>query len=244
VGVFGEELMACAALIQVGPARQAFWALLTRGDGRMRERTRMFRHRSAVELTLGGMSVRDGDVELVLELGEESGVEALCPHPGGGEVWTRKQAGVPAHGTLRLAGESPREIQARAAIDDTAGYHARCTEWRWSAGVGTSSAGAPVAWNLVEGVNDPPAGSERAVWLDGVPHEPPPVRFAPDLSEIVAANGSTLRFAAEAERRRRENMLVVRSEYRAPFGVFSGSLPGGVELARGLGVMEHHRARW
>ena len=39
-------------------------------------------------------------------------------------------------------------------------------------------------------------------------------------------------------------MLVVESEYRAPFGTFSGTLPGGIELARGLGVMEHHRALW
>jgi Protein of unknown function (DUF2804) len=243
VGVFSPELMACAAIVHVGPARQAFWALYTRSDARLRERTRMFR-RSAVALTPGRLHVRDGDLELALELDEGPGIEARCPHLGGGDVWTRKQAGVPVHGTLRLGDERPRAVQALATIDDTAGYHARRTEWRWSAGVGTSLAGDPVAWNLVEGVNDPPTGSERAVWLGGVPHEPPPVSFAPDLSEIVAPDGSTLRFAAEAERSRRENLLVVRSEYRAPFGVFSGSLPGAIELAQGLGVMEHHRARW
>jgi hypothetical protein len=27
VGVFCEELMACAARVQVGPARQSFWAV-------------------------------------------------------------------------------------------------------------------------------------------------------------------------------------------------------------------------
>jgi Protein of unknown function (DUF2804) len=243
VGVFSQDLMACAAIVHVGPARQAFWALYTRSDARLRERTRMFR-RSAVTLAPGRLHVHDGDVELALELHEGPGIEARCPHPGGGEVWTRKQAGVLARGTLRLAGGPPREVHALAVIDDTAGYHARHTEWRWSAGVGTSGAGAPVAWNLVEGVNDPPAGSERAVWLDGAPHEPSPVRFAADLSEIVAADGSTLRFAPEAQRSRRENMLIVRSEYRAPFGRFSGSLPDGVELAQGLGVMEHHTARW
>ena len=41
-----------------------------------------------------------------------------------------------------------------------------------------------------------------------------------------------------------DNLLIVRSDYSAPFGSFSGTLPGGVELATGLGVMEHHRARW
>jgi hypothetical protein len=70
------------------------------------------------------------------------------------------------------------------------------------------------------------------------------VTFARDLSRISAADGSELRFAPEAQRSRRENLLVVRSEYRAPFGTFSGALPGGVELARGLGVVEHHRAHW
>ena len=129
-------------------------------------------------------------------------------------------------------------------IDDTAGYHARVTEWRWAAGVGVDPAGTPLAFNLVEGVNDPPRGSERGVWVAGAPHEVPPVSFAADLSRISAADGSELRFEAEAQRSRRENLLLVRSEYEAPFGTFSGTLPGGVELAHGLGVVEHHRARW
>jgi hypothetical protein len=37
---------------------------------------------------------------------------------------------------------------------------------------------------------------------------------------------------------------VLSSDYTAPFGAFSGTLPGGVRLASGLGVMEHHRAKW
>jgi hypothetical protein len=105
-------------------------------------------------------------------------------------------------------------------------------------------AGTPLAFNLVEGVNDPPVGSERAVWVAGEPHEVPPVSFASDLTTLSAADGSQLRFTAEAERSRRENLVVVRSEYRAPFGTFAGTLPGGIELAHGLGVVEHHRARW
>ena len=63
-------------------------------------------------------------------------------------------------------------------------------------------------------------------------------------SEVRATDGSVLRFNAEAERARRENLLIVSSDYRAPFGTFSGALPGGIALAHGLGVVEHHRARW
>jgi hypothetical protein len=242
VAVFCEELMACAALIQVGPARQSFWAVLTRTDRRLRERTRLAGH-GTVELPPGRLRVSDSGVSLDLRFDEDDGIQALCPH-GRESVWTRKQAGVTARGTLALDSGPPREIEARVVIDDTAGHHARFTEWWWSAGVGAARDGTPLAWNLVEGVNDPPAGSERAVWIGDEPSEAEPVSFARDLSSIRGADGSELRFTPEAERRRRENLLIVRSDYRAPFGVFSGALPGGVELAHGLGVVEHHRAWW
>ncbi len=188
-------------------------------------------------------AVGGGKVELDFALAEDAGVQAHCPH-GRAHVWTRKQAGIRAHGTVALDGGPRRTIDALAVLDDTAGYHARVTEWRWAAGVGVDPAGAALAFNLVEGVNDPPTGSERAVWVAGKPREVPAVSFAPDLTRITAADGSRLRFTPEAERSRTENLLLVRSEYRAPFGTFVGTLPGGIELAHGLGVVEHHRARW
>jgi Protein of unknown function (DUF2804) len=260
VGVFCEELMACAALVQVGPARQAFWAVFSRAEGRLRERTRLLGRRGAVELVVGSrhcqrgqygriqsepgrMRVRDTGVLLDLRLEENDGIQVLCPH-GRGEVWTRKQAGISARGTLVLDGGPPREIEALAVIDDTAGYHSRHTEWWWSAGVGESPDGVALAWNLVSGVNDPPTGSERAVWVAGEPREAPPVTFAADLVRITCEDSSELRFLAEAERSRKENLLIVKSDYRAPFGTFSGTLPGEIPLAHGLGVAEHHRARW
>jgi hypothetical protein len=52
-----------------------------------------------------------------------------------------------------------------------------------------------------------------------------------------------LRFAAEATREHNENLLLVRSRYRQPFGTFSGRV-GGVELATGYGVMEAHDVWW
>jgi hypothetical protein len=257
VGVFSDELMACAAVIQVGPTRQAFWALYSRAEDRLRERTRMLLGRGRVELLPGlprgedrgdrsepgRLRVRDAGVLLDLRLEEDDGIQTLCPH-GSGQVWTRKQAGVGAHGTLALDGGAPKEIDALAVIDDTAGYHARHTEWWWSAGVGESPEGVALAWNLVAGVNDPPSGSERAVWTAGEPREAPPVSFTADLDQISCGDGSELHFHAEAERSRKESLLIIKSDYRAPFGTFSGTLPGGVALAKGLGVVEHHRALW
>jgi hypothetical protein len=74
--------------------------------------------------------------------------------------------------------------------------------------------------------------------------EEQPVRFEADLSAVSFAGGERLRFAAEAVRARHDRLLVVTSQYRQPFGTFAGDLPGAGVLARGLGVMEHHRARW
>jgi hypothetical protein len=243
VAVFCEELMACVATVQVGPARQSFWAVLDRPKGSLRERTRRMPRHGLMELAPGRMRLCDDGVRLELELDEEPGVQARCPH-GRAWIWTRKQASIRAHGTIGFDGRPPHAVEALAVIDDTAGYHARVTEWRWAAGVGLDPDGVPLAFNLVEGVNDLPTGSERAVWVAGVPHEAPPVQFAADLTGVACVDGSKLRFSAEAKRTRRENLLLVRSEYHAPFGTFEGTLPGGLDLAHGLGVMEHHRARW
>ncbi len=243
VGVFDEQFMICAASVQVGPARQTFWAVFERDSGVLTERTRMIPRRGALDLTPGRLRIRDGAVLLDIALDEDDGIEAKCPN-GNAFVWTRKQAGVRAHGQLVLGARPPIAIDALAVIDDTAGYHARVTEWWWAAGVGTGSNGVPLAFNLVQGVNDLPSGSERTVWVAGVPHETPSVRFAEDLRTIASDDGSRLHFIPEAERSRRDNLLLVRSDYRAPFGAFSGALPGGIELAHAVGVIEHHRARW
>jgi hypothetical protein len=243
VGVFGEQFMICAASIHVGPAQQTFWAVFERAGGAMAERTRMIPRRGALDLAPGRLRIRDDTVLLDLTLEEDDGIEAKCPN-GSAYVWTRKQAGVRAHGQLALGARPPIAIDALAVIDDTAGYHARVTEWWWAAGVGSSPDGTPLAFNLVQGVNDPSAGSERAIWVAGVPHEVPPVHFSPDLCSISSEDGSQLSFAPEAERSRRDNLLLVRSDYRAPFGTFSGKLPGDIELVHAVGVVEHHRAHW
>jgi hypothetical protein len=248
VGVFSEQMMACAARVQIGPARQSFWALYLRAEESMRQRTRMLRGSGAVALTEGALRVHDAGVHLELALSEDAPIHAHCLHEGG-DVWTRKQAGVAARGWLALDGGAPMQIEALAVIDDTAGYHAHRTEWWWSAGAGAGPDGAALAWNLVSGVNDDARGSERAVWVAGLAHECAPVRFSEDLREIAGEHGACLRFDAEAERARSENLLIVQSDYRAPFGTFRGTLPGTggaqpIALAHGLGVVEHHRARW
>jgi hypothetical protein len=236
VGIFGPELMLCAAAIRVGLVRQAFWAVWDREEQRLYERTRLGRGR--LEFGHGRLQVDEPDLRLDVRLAETDGIETVCPS-GDSYAWTRKQGGIDAEGTVELAGQT-RRLAARAIIDDTAAYYPRHTTWRWSAGVGTTLDGHAVAWNLVEGVNDPPRDSERTIWFDGAPaQEPPPSRFAADLKSV-----DDLRFAAEATRERNENRLLLRSRYRQPFGTFSGRLPGGLELGEGYGVMEEHDVYW
>jgi hypothetical protein len=243
VGVFGPELMLCVGAVHVGRAQQSFWAVWDRETGELYERTR-FGH-AGVTLGLhvpGRVQVAARGVLFDLELEEVDGVETVCPH-GGAYAWTRKQGGVRAHGVVAL-GDDELELDARAVIDDSAGYHARRTAWRWSAGVGATVDGRDVAWNLVEGINDPPVGSERTVWVDGEPFEAGSAAFAEDLSSVMTTDGGALRFVPEATRERRDNTLLVRSSYRQPFGTFAGTLPGRLVLAEGWGVMEWHEAAW
>lgn len=244
VAAFDPAFMLCAARVEVGPARQAFWALWDRAAGALHERTRPLLPllRDEVEMDGPRVAVRSGDVEIELELGESEPIECICPNGEGGYTWTRKRAGMSARGTVRVGGVE-RELAGRGVDDESAGYHRRRTSWLWSAGVGRSAGGEELAWNLVTGINDPGRSSERAVWTGGAPSEPDPVAFD-GLDAIAFADGSRLSFAPESGRARSDGIpLLIRSEYEAPFGTFSGSL-AGTELAEGLGVMERHDALW
>jgi Domain of unknown function (DUF2804), C-terminal len=243
VGVYGSEVMLCVGSAHIGPGRQVWWAVWDRSRERLRERTRMLRGRGRIAVEEPGrVLVDDEDVKIDLRLDEGPGVETVTP-AGRAWIWTRKQGGVPARGTVAVDGRTI-ELDGPAFVDESAGYHDRATEWSWSAGNGTTADGRPVAWNLAEGIHDSPRDSERTLWVDGEPREIGPVRFAPDLSSVSFAEGGTLVCTAEATRTRNDNLLLFRSRYAQPFGTFSGTLPGGLELAEGYGVMESHDVRW
>ena len=245
VAAFCDELMLCAAVAAVGPARSSWWAVWDRRGRALHERTRIAPGPALVRFGDGGrVQVADRGVRIELVVDEGAGVESLNAH-GTQYVWTRKQAGRRIDGRVRLPGGEPIGLaEALGVVDDTAGYHARETEWWWSAGVARAADGAPVGWNLVSGVNDGPRASERSVWVAGEAQEIAPVRFADDLSALSFATGEELLFTAEAVRARHDRLVLVESQYRQPFGTFSGALPGAGALADGMGVMEHHRARW
>jgi hypothetical protein len=217
LAVYGPELMLCVGDARIAGVPQRWWAVAL-PDGRLFE---------------GG---RDAPIELTFD--EVPGVEVVSPH-GRGYIWTRKQAGIHVQASIRLPDANFSIEGPLGFIDESAGYHARRTTWRWSAGIGRTRDGRSVAWNLVDGVHDAPRASERTVWLDGEPHEVEPVAFADDLSAV-----GELRFTEWSAREEHRNLLLMRSHYRQPFGSFSGALPGGLELESGYGVMEWHDVRW
>lgn len=240
VGLFAEELMLCAARAEVGPLSQSFWVFWDREERHHAAHTSLRPGSREVWLEGSRLEIDGPDLRANLRLGESDPIEATCPS-GRASAWTRKRAGIPIEGTVEVPGRR-WEINGRGVDDESAGHHQRHTSWRWSAGVGTAADGRSLAWNLVEGINDPPSGSERAIWIDGEPFEPPPVRFR-GMKAIDLGEGESLRFSTESKHARDENFLLVRSRYRHRFGTFSGSL-GGVSLDYGLGVMEEHDALW
>ena len=142
-------------------------------------------------------------------------------------AWTRKTP-------LRVRGEVlGRSIDLPGLLDESGGRHARRTSWLWSAGAGVDAAGRPVFWNHVEGLFE----GECCVWVDGVPSLVGRLPF--DGLDGVGE----LRFEAVARRARRENYLVLMSDYEQPFGRFTGSLPVAGPIT-GHGVMERHEALW
>jgi len=240
VAVFAEELMLCAARAEVGPMTQSFWVLLDRERGQQWARTNPLPGSREVTLEGPRLEIDGPGLRASLELGDVAPIEATCPSSKS-LAWTRKRAGMPAEGTVEIPGRRWR-VAGRGIDDESAGHHQRHTRWHWSAGVGESVEGRDLAWNLVEGINDPPRGSERAVWVDGEPSEPPSVRFR-GLDGIEQKGGKSLDFTSEAKHVRNDNYLLIRSRYRHRFGSFSGAL-GDFDLARGIGVMEEHDAHW
>lgn len=260
VGVYTPDLMLCVGDARIGPLPQRWWAVALPG-GELRERTTF--GRGGVEVApLGARAshvrVRAPGVEIDLELTESDGVETASPvGDRGAYVWTRKQARVPVRGRVEVDGAVHELDGPHGFVDDSAGYHAHRTVWRWSAGVGELEDGRPVGWNLVAGIHDAAEASERTLWVDGEPRELGPVDFADDLGSIAflgppGTGGATpsgtdaarLDFSEWSRREADANALLIRSRYLQPFGSFAGTLPGGLRLVRGWGVMEEHDVRW
>jgi hypothetical protein len=233
VGAWGPDVLLCAGAVRIGGLPQSFWATWDRGTGVLAERTRPGTRTAVLEAD----EVRFAGARLQITAAGEP-VETVSPH-GHAHAWTRK---VPLRVTGTLHGAS---VDLAGLLDESAGYHARRTSWCWSAGAGRTADGRDVVWNLVAGLHDDPAASERTVWLDGAAAHVGPVAFDAHLGGLTGPAGERLSFRAEAQRARHDRLPpLLDSRYRQPFGAFTGTLPGGASLLDAAGVMECHDVRW
>lgn len=235
VGAFTEEVMVCAAQARIAGVPVSWWAIWDRTARTLAEETAKNHRHTNVSQT--AVTVQSDPHQMQLSLTRGTEVETISPH-GSQPIWTRKTP-LKATGSVTLGDRRFDLTDAPGLMDESAGYHARRTDWRWSAGVGTTTSGEAVTWNFVTGLHDAPEASERTVWIDGTPHHVPPQRFAEDLTSV-----GDLQFAGEASRTHRENRIVLMTDYQQPFGSFTGTLPPAGELESGYGVMERHAARW
>ena len=223
---------------------QTFWALYDRREDRLLEQTVnpipgargevwsedgegvgvMFAHNGGTLMRIQAEHPEAGEVRCFLRAGSGVWVESVCPNGAGAYVWTRKRI-VPVTCDIRI-GDQRFEIEATGIEDESAGYHPRHTVWSWSAGAGTLTDGRSVGWNLVEGVNDPPERSERAIWVEGEPFEPAPVEF--DGLEAVAVRRRLAARVRGGGRTRRER----------------GSPPGEGQLPPAVRHLRGEPARW
>src|SRR5262245_16535383 len=195
VSFWSPELLLCAARVHVGPIAQEYWGLLDRPEQRFRQRTHYLRR--CVSLLPKAVTVGDGDVSIDLPFEADDEFEVYRPE-GSAYIWSRKQFCARATLSIRL-GVTTVRAQGAVFVAENAGYHARHTRWRWSAGAGTDQRGRAVAWSAIVGLFDTGHHSERTIWIDGVPSEIGPVRFSEDLRSISFSEGGEISFRPEAD---------------------------------------------
>ena len=246
VGVYGPQIMLCAASVRIAGDPPGVL-----GGARPRDRARW---PTARAFTPGLVAIADGHLSVRgARRRDRPGAAAGGRADGGDE---------PARRLVHLDAQGP---DPRRRARDGDGPHARdrpcgprstrrrATTRARPRGAGRPAwaprrTGAPLAWNLVTGVHDAPV-QQRADRLGRRRRRtsPRPSRSPATWTAWTSPRTTAtarLRFTAEAERARRDDLKLFVSDYRQPFGTFSGTLPGGVELAEGYGVMEWHDVRW
>jgi len=206
---------------------------------------------------------RDGgraDVQARLVLREDLGkvhpLVAVLPLATNRPFYTHK-APCPLEGTLRVGERTFTFSPERdlALVDVHKAFYPRKTFWRWATFAEVQTDGVVRGVNLTHNVIQPDdRHNENALW-DGnrlhllgaarfeIPEDPRApwlIRTLDDLAD--------LEFRPMGERTEDTNLLVARSWYRQPVGLFSGIVKdgrGGEHLFKDVwGVAEDHRVTW
>lgn len=140
----------------------------------------------------------------------------------------------PIEGELTLSGKSIlfSRKNSYGLVDIHKGYYPFVMKWHWATAGGFDPEQGLVGLNLTDNqVKDQNAYNENCIWLNGRLHLLPPVRFTflkEDLYKpwrIQDQDGIVdLTFTPEVIRTVDINALVVKTQYRGPFGSFTGHL--------------------
>lgn len=178
---------------------------------------------------------------------------AIAPAKGGLGNCTHKQPSLPVEGMIEYDGKVYDLNGYTAFIDHTRGILGREAAWRW-----VCAADPKIGINLVEGFND---SIENVVWVDGtiVPVGPVKIQFdednplAPWTVRSEREGAVDLVFTPEGSRKEDIELVVARSHYLQPIGVFNGRIDPTklgfpdlkpVEINRLVGVTENHATVW
>lgn len=173
---------------------------------------------------------------------------AVGPIAGGAVHATVKSAGMPLHGSLKVAGHSYDLKGGVASFDHSNGFLARETAWRWA-----SAHSLELGFNLQSGYF---GRHENALWLDGQLIRLGAAQFDFDPNQpllpwhIYTDDGQLdLHFQPEGCRSENKNLLIAASRYAQPIGTFSGWVKASPNATRRrierlVGVTEDHFSRW
>jgi hypothetical protein len=196
----------------------------------------------------------DAELEM-LAAGAPPPLSVVAPVSGGIVNVTQKWAGLLTFGAL-TANEKKYVLDGGVGgMDYTHGYLARRTAWRWGFACGRLEDGSPVGINLVEGFNDAQAGvNENALWVRGQLIPLSRARFSWNESDpldkwrVVTDEGELdLTFKPLAMHREERNVVVAKSHFVQPVGLFEGTLKVGSEklsVSALPGVTEEQDVTW
>ena len=182
-------------------------------------------------------------------------------------LYTHKCYGLEAAGRIRCGALDQQfgTAEGHAGLDWNLGYRPYETWWNWAAGGGTSSDGSRVGFNLTahrpwvgsgrEGTVPDGEAGDCAIWVDGRRIKIQRAEFDYDPEAVLQrwrvhddAGLVDLCLSPLGQRKENVNFGAVVSQFRQPYGLFSGTLrtpEGSVkELIDVFGVTEQHFARW
>jgi hypothetical protein len=206
--------------------------------------------------TAVGLGIRSSELRLTARLDTTATdpITVVAPVVGGTVNVTRKATSLPASGWVEAGGRRYDLEGGFGGMDHTVGLLGRRTAWRWAFAMGRTEDGRTVGFNLAEGFNEWPGGSENALWLGDQLASVGSARFTFDPTailtpwQVVTEDGRiALAFNPVGQHREERNFVVTRSRLAQLLGTFSGTVDAGdgpVRIDSVPGVTEDQDVVW